>query len=401
MKLRKQQNHFALAVWLFNVLYSFDGTNGASPYYGAPVIAGTTLYGDTDYGGASNKGVIYSMNLDGSGYNVLHTFTGAGSDGYGPLGTVVLAGQTLYGTTYYGGTNGNGAVFAINTNGTGYTTLYSFTNSTGSGYKPYSTVTLDGGNIYGTTYYSGGGQGSIYSLNTNGTGYSTLINLAGGANSGGQPLGGSLISSGSTLYGMTAHGGSLNDGVIFSLQADGSGYTNLYTFTGGAASGNGPYGTVTPVGSYLYGMTRTGGSSNDGVVFRLALDGSVYTNLYTFTGGANSGINPNGSLTLSGSTFYGTTKTGGAYNDGVVFAIDLDGSDYTNLYSFSGSDGKFPDGDLTVLSNTLYGFTSAGGTYNDGIVFSLAAIPEPGTVGMMIAFGLGVAGWQRLRRWRA
>ena len=118
-------------------------------------------------------------------------------------------------------------------------------------------------------------------------------------------------------------------------------------------------------------------------------------NLYNFTGGSASGANPNGSLTLAGSTLYGTSKSGGSANDGTVFGINLDGTGYTNLYNFAGgADGKNPDGDLSAVGNTLYGWTSAGGSANDGTVFAIA-IPEPSTYSLL---GGGLAILLFLRR---
>ncbi len=84
----------------FTLLHSFSGSDGASPYYGAPVVDGSTLYGTANLG-ANGGGVVYSMNTDGSDYTVLHTFTTTASDGYQPLGSVVLSGSTLFGTTYF------------------------------------------------------------------------------------------------------------------------------------------------------------------------------------------------------------------------------------------------------------------------------------------------------------
>ena len=133
----------------FSVLHSFTGgADGANPYYDAPVVSGSTLYGTANQGGAGG-GVVFSVKTDGTGYNVLHTFTNTAPDGYQPLGSVVLSGSTLYGTTYYGGsgngTSGNGTVFAVNVDGSGYQTLHSFVTTT-NGYKPYGTVTLSGSN---------------------------------------------------------------------------------------------------------------------------------------------------------------------------------------------------------------------------------------------------------------
>ena len=399
--MKKQQIYFtvlAITLFLFSasaaraqftLLHSFSGSDGANPYYGAPAISGSTLYGETDYGGSTGKGVVYSMNTDGTGYTILHTFTGTTSDGYGPLGSVVLNGSTLYGTTYYGGSANDGVIYSVNTDGSGYQTLYSFTAS--AGYKPYSTLLMNGSMLYGTTYYSSGGLGSIFSFNTTSFSYSNLYTFTGSPGSGFSPLGGGLVLNGSTLYGMTAHGGtstvSSKDGVVFQINAIGSGYTNLVNFAGGSDGAN-PYGGLTLAGSTLYGMTRIGGSANDGTIFSVNLDGSGYTNLYSFSGGAASGANPNGSLTLVGTTLYGTTKSGGSSNDGVVFGINLNGNGYSNLHSFSGgADGANPDGDLTMANNTLSGWTSAGGSANDGTVFAIA-IPEPSSYSLL---GCGLA----------
>ena len=385
----------------FSLLHSFTGgADGASPYYGAPVVSGSEIFGAANLG-ASGGGVVFSVNTDGSSYDVLHTFSSVAPDGYQPLGSVALSGSTLYGTTYYGGsgngTAGNGAVFALNTDGSGYRTVYSFSSS--SGYKPYGTVTVSGSTLYGTTYYSGaaGGLGSIYSVNSDGSGYTTLHTFVGGATDGSRPLGGALTVSGSTVYGTTVHGGTgssgATDGVAFRIGTDGSGYSDLVNFTGGSAGAN-PYGALTLAGGKLYGMTRIGGSANDGTIFSVNADGTGFTTIYTFTGGATDGANPNGGLTLEGSTLFGTTKAGGSAGKGAVFEINLDGSGFNVLYNFTGgSDGANPVGDLAFANDALYGWTSAGGDSGKGTLFALA-VPEPSV------FALAGCGFALALSWR-
>jgi uncharacterized repeat protein (TIGR03803 family) len=201
--------------------------------------------------------------------------------------------------------------------------------------------------------------------------------------------------SGSTLYGMTANGGSTNvvdaygdigNGVVFAVNIDGSGYTNLVSFKG-TPDGAIPYGSLTLAGTTLYGATTAGGSSNLGTIFSVNTDGAGYSTLFSFTGGATCGASPNGSLTLDGSALLGTTANGGTANDGTVFKINLDGTGFGILHSFGGPDGANPDGDLALTTNgalnTLYGWTSSGGTNGSGTVFSL-------DVGRYAFEGLGI-----------
>src|SRR5208282_3069976 len=84
---------------------------------------------------------------------------------------LILSGGTLFGTAQYGGTNGYGAVFAVNTNGSNFTTLYSFTATSGSnhtngdGAYPYAGLILSGNTLYGTAVGGGsGGNGTVFSL---------------------------------------------------------------------------------------------------------------------------------------------------------------------------------------------------------------------------------------------
>ena len=172
---------------------------------------------------------------------------------------------------------------------------------------------------------------------------------------------------------MTFQGGVSNKGVVFQMNTDGSGYTNLHFFAGGANDGYYPEADLTLSGSTLYGMTTFGGVSNKGVVFQMNADGSVYTNLHSFTGGASDGGAPFGSLTLSGSTLYGMTYGGGVQGFGMVFQISTDGSGYTNLHSFALSDGIYPYGSLTLSGATLYGMTAFNGVGSQGTVFKLTA----------------------------
>jgi uncharacterized repeat protein (TIGR03803 family) len=223
-------------------------------------------------------------------------------------------------------------------------------------------------------------------VSTNGGNYATLHDFTGATNDGSSPVGSALSLVGTTFYGVTANGGFSNNGVIFSINTDGSGYTNLVSF-GGNPDGANPYGSLTLVGNTLYGTTTAGGSSSLGTIFSVNTDGTGYTTLLSFTGGLTNGANPNGSLTLVGQVLVGTTENGGSANDGTVFKINLDGTGFRILHSFTGADGANPQGDLAVATNnhlyTLYGWTPNGGANNSGTLFAL-------TVGGYAFEGLGI-----------
>ncbi len=67
---------------------------------------------------------------------------------------------------------------------------------------------------------------------------------------------GSLLTEGSVIYGTTPNGGASGDGIVYSINEDGSGSTLLHDFAIGG--GSAPMGGLTAVGTTLYGTTSTG-----------------------------------------------------------------------------------------------------------------------------------------------
>jgi uncharacterized repeat protein (TIGR03803 family) len=161
-------------------------------------------------------------------------------------------------------------------------------------------------------------------------------------------------------------------------------------------------------GNTLYGTANGSGSSNNGTVFAVSTDGTGFTNLYSFTGGSD-GAGPSGTLILSGDTLYGTAVQGGSSSNGSVFAVNTDGSGFTNLHSFTeigpnpqpgygaNSDGALPQAGLILLGNTLYGTAQIGGSSGLGTVFSLSFAPQltitPSGSNVILTWPANVAGF--------
>jgi uncharacterized repeat protein (TIGR03803 family) len=263
------------AAQTFRTLHSFTNRDGASPQAGL-VLSGNALYGTAP---SPNSGTVFAVKTDGSGFTNLYNFTASSgpypttnSDGAYPDSGLILSGNILYGTAPYGGSAGNGTVFAVNTDGTGFTNLHSFVNAS-DGVVPWA----------------------------------------------------GLILAGNTLYGTTLNGGSLGKGTVFAVNTDGAGFTNLHSFTG--SGGAYPNAGVIVLAYTLYGTTQQGGSSGNGTVFKVNINGTGFTNLHSCTAAPYStnsdGVHPVAGLILTNSTLYGTASAGGTMGQGTVFNLSL------------------------------------------------------------------------------
>jgi len=388
-----------------NPLYSFrtSGPNDGTAPSGSLLLFGNTLYGTTRNDFANNLGTIFSVPVTGGTDTILFSFDGT-AHGSHPSGSLILNSThtTFYGTASGGGSNGNGTVFSLPVGGGTATVLFNF-DGTSHGATPQGSLILNaaGTTLYGTT--TGGGansDGTVFSLPVTG-GTPTVLFSFDGTSHGANPAGSLILNAaGTTLYGTTESGGANGDGTVFSLPVGGGTPTILFSFdnTHGAT----PTASLLLIGSTLYGTTRNGGTDSEGTVFSLPLTGGTPTILANFDD--THGANPSGSLTLStdGTKLYGTATNGGADIDGTVFSLPLTGvaggGSPTGLADFTGGNGVNPEGDLTLSTDggTVYGTTQSGGTNDAGTVFSLA-VPEPSSIWMATACGIAVLGLTRRR----
>jgi uncharacterized repeat protein (TIGR03803 family) len=347
-------------------LYSFGTTPDGSNPVGNLITDGTFLYGMTEFGGTGNVGTIFKIMPNGTGYVKLHDF-GSGSDGAMPQGSLVYDGSTyLYGMTSEGGTNNKGMIFKIKPNGTGYDTLLNFNGTNGN--NPTGSLYYTTNLLYGMTSEGGTGTcsttgcGTMFKIAPNGSGFTTLVNFAGATN--GRYPQGSFWYNGSNLFGMTSGGGANSDGTIFN---DLPNYVKLYDFTG--TTGKNPSGSLIQAGTpALYGMAAGGGANSVGNIFEINQNGTGYSDIFDFTG-AN-GSNPSGSLIYDGvSLLYGMTPSGGANNMGTVFKIMPNGTGYDTLFNFNNTNGNNPTGSLLLIDSCLYGVASQGGVNSNGVIF--------------------------------
>jgi uncharacterized repeat protein (TIGR03803 family) len=415
----------------FSILHSFGGgaSDGNQPM--APLLSdgAGNLFGTSYSGGVSNKGTVFTLKTDGTGFGLLHSFAGGASDGQNPQAGLTTDGSGfLYGTSYYGGSSAHGTVFKLKTNGTGFSLVHSFTGGA-DGQSPFYSSVLQGGSgvLYGTAILGASGGGTVFKVKTDGTSFTTIHTFMGGNSDGSLPFAGVVMDASGNLFGTTGLGGYAGVGTAFTLKTDGTGFALLHTFiysdgkdvesalvldgSGflyGTASGGGPSdsgaifklktdgssfsiihdfhntssdglapiaGLLLDGSGFLYGTASSGGSGQDGTVFKLKTDGTGYVVLHSFGGGKSDGYGPNSSLVENGAGFlYGTTIHGGPLNLGTVYKVKTDGTGFALLHVFAGgaTDGSSPYSPLVYDgSGVLYGTTNMGGTSNEGVIFKL------------------------------
>lgn len=380
-------------------------SDGAFPAAGL-VLAGKTLYGTAQAGGSAGGGTVFSINTDGTGFKGLHSLNG--SDGMNPYARLTASSNALYGTANCGGVTGSGTVFKLNPDGTGFTSLYNFTGISGptstnsDGADPYAHLILSGNTLYGTTEEGGSaGGGTVFAVNTDGTRFTNLhsftpisSNSANGTNRDGSAPQAGLVLSGNTLCGTAFAGGSAGGGTVFKVNIDGTGFRTLYSFASISTNlsgiytnkaGANPHGELVLSGCTLYGTAMNGGASGNGTVFALNTDGTRFRVLHTFHELANhtneDGAVPHAGLVLKGCILYGAAQFGGTSGNGTIFALNTDGTHFRNLHSFTflnsngmtgtNTDGTYPYGTLVLSGNTLYGTALFGGSSGDGTIFAL------------------------------
>ena len=151
--------------WSENVPYSFTGPTDAWQGHGLVSDQAGNLYGVSYSGGAQQQGAVFELTPSMGGWieSILYSFTG-GSDGGGP--TTVLVGNdgNLYGMAGLGGANGVGVVFQLTPSAGSWTevVIYDLPSAT-YGTNPHSLLQDSAGNLFGEYSYwyeepTGGGE---------------------------------------------------------------------------------------------------------------------------------------------------------------------------------------------------------------------------------------------------
>jgi uncharacterized repeat protein (TIGR03803 family) len=321
----------------FSVTKSTTNADGAFPVAALIVGADSSLYGTAAGAGAyGNYGTVFRITTNGD-FTTLHSFNY--SDGENPSAPLALAADgNYYGTAALGGGNQNGSIFRISPDGT-FQSLYDFSPALPTqafyanldGSRPYGLTLGRDGMFYGTTEFGGtNGNGTLFQFNTGGSIFRVLHTFSPqdthtGANADGAAPQSPLVQgSDGNFYGTTPNGGAKSGGTLFQISPDGV-FKTIHSFDYFAEGYSA--GPIMTYGGLLYGTTGSG-SAGPGFIFQCPYGGDV-TVLYTFSALDASSHNSDGAGPYQGVVrgsdggFYGTTLQGGTNGNGVVFRLDL------------------------------------------------------------------------------
>ena len=366
-----------------------------APYAGFTEVTGTLFTVSSSGTDGASGGTLLKINRDGTGYQILGVFGVNGGDGQAPVQPLNSGpGGWLYGVTPIGGQFGGGSVFRFDTNGGNYSILRSFGPATNNGYLPAASP-VDGGDgfLYGTLGEGGGsGRGLVYKMQTNGAGFTVVRAFTTAPSDGNKPAGPLFLGSDGALFGTTVAGGQFQTGTVYRLTRDGSEFSILHAFEASGADGVNPEtGVIEASDGLLYGMTRGGGPSDGGTIYRVDKSGipTSYQVLRQFGANPTGGTKPKGRLIEAADGYlYGTASAGGSSGNGTVFRMLRDGSGYSVLKHFTTetTEGWQPNGRLTEgADGLLYGVVASGGTSNSGGIFRIGK--DGGSYALFASFG--------------
>jgi len=266
--------------WGELTLYSFGqvSTDACEPLGSLTMDSSGNLYGLTQVGGSQNLGTVFELTPSGGAWieNVLWSFNGP--DGANPSAFVFDSSGNIYGTTTSAGVYNEGGVFKLIPTSGGWTetSIFSFTGGD-NGCSPNNVVFDSSGNLYGTTQACGADNvGTFFRLTpTVGQWKMSVLHAFTGGFDGAIPNAGIMFDKAGNLWGTASLGGLYGDGTVFRLIPPFSGgrwTLGVYSFKGSSDGANPHAGVVfgkSTSGTLAYGTTLAGGLSNIGVVYQI------------------------------------------------------------------------------------------------------------------------------------
>lgn len=327
--------------------FNSPGLNGGAPISTLFQASNHRIYGTSELGGTNNTGVIFEFHPTTNSITILGNFNLV--NGSKPKGGLVEhSNGKIYGTTYEGGVNNGGTIFELDTATNNLVSVFNLSSSTGT--KPSGIPLLaNNGNIFITTQSEGPlGAGTLLEFNPINQIIQNRHSFSSAGGDGTFPKGGPIQAANGNIYGMTSFGGAFNLGTIYRYKIVDNSYVIMASFNGAVTGANPDLSILNDINGVLYGVTPSGGSSNLGAVISYNYT-TANLNAKSFTLSFSEGNQPMQLKASNNGKLYGTSISGGSFNQGTLFEYDPVSTNLSGLYSFTENDGSaFADGLLLI-----------------------------------------------------
>jgi uncharacterized repeat protein (TIGR03803 family) len=336
------------------------------------------IYGLTDNGRTSSP-YFYRMRRDGSAFTLLREFL---RDATGQREPYTLSTEDTDGSvlapSLFAGTKGGGALIRLSRSGE-----YSFAQDFGTSFQgpgpstPGGVLRLADGGLLGFSFNGGtSGNGTVYRVEPGTTEPVVIHHFAGEPQDTRSPVTQPLLASDGRVYGMGLAS-------VFAIDPDGSNYRFRNLFGPSGTTPSNLYGTANALmegtDGGLYGVAGSGGTTQRGGIFRIEKSGFAVTTIYEFQSGDGRPYDPVGGLVeISDGFLYGLTRSGGQKNYGVLYRIRPTGTDFGIVHHFdvTAENGVSPRTLIRGGDGLIYGTLTAGGANGYGAIFRYGEAPE-------------------------
>lgn len=333
--------------------FDFEGWPlGATPHGDLVLATNGKYYGTCRLGGAFGLGTLFEFDPASNSLMKKVDFEGD-SIGKNPEGNLIQASNgKLYGLTSRGSPDYSIVLFEYDLTTSTFLSMLNEVDEL-KGQEPHgSLLEAANGKLYGLTNGGGTlGKGILFEYDINSGSLTKKFDFD-GSNNGANPLDNLIQANNGMLYGMTRFGGSSSSGTLFEYEIGTNTFTKKIDFDGDGI-GSVPKGSLMQASNdKLYGMTSTGGANDFGVLFEYNTNSNDLISILDFDG-TNSGANPDGSLIQAANgNLYGLTLSGGTSNDGVLFELDPVTYIYTKKLDFEEAIGYQPYGSLIKVNTS-------------------------------------------------
>jgi uncharacterized repeat protein (TIGR03803 family) len=331
---------------------------------------GTTMVGGVNSTFTNSGGTLYKINGDGTGFQVLHAFSGLAT----PLGALLQTPDgKVYGTTF-----NSGVAYCYNPVTAGFSNIHQFGGGVPGWNIAGDLYQYTDGRLYGITFSGGtSGYGVLYSMDTAGLQFQKHHDFEMYSS----PSHGFVEDNAGKLWATTPGGGIYNKGTIFSFYPGANSYTRAFSFND--TLGSFPSGKLLKATDGLfYGVTGGGGADSSGCIFSFDPVTDTYNRLFSFSDilyhtKSYGGFSDGSLVQFNDSLLYGTIGTAGTDSAGIIYNFNTKTNIYRLCFQFNGGNGRWPLGGLALAHDgNMYGITRNGGVKGNGTVFKFDPLTD-------------------------